>query len=165
MITGFVSSGLDLKYAIDGSYKALVHIPITEDNQYYDKILTINMIADDRMENYWALRRYMKTIQSGQSNGFPVTDPNHRVRLFDNTYRNRLTWIPRIDIIFGDDSHQKHQTVRFQRCYPAAIGDINMDFKGPEPVTFNISFLYSLEETLREKPPSDEIIPPKGVVN
>ena len=165
LITGYVASGLDLSYATDGSYKGIVHVPITEDNQYNSKLLTINMIADDRMENYWTLRRYMRTIQSGQTNGFPVTDPNHRVKLFDGVYRNRLTWIPMIDIMSADDSHQKHQTLRFKRCYPTAISDIDANFRSPDPVTFNMSFIYSFEEIIREEPPSDEIIPPIGVLD
>ena len=165
LITGFVSCGLDLKYATDGSYKGIVHIPITEDNAYFNKLLTINMIADGRMENYWTLRRYMRTIQSGQTNGYPATDHNHRVWSFDNTYRNRLTWIPRIDIIFADDSFQKQQTLRFSRCYPTAISDITSAFTSPDPVTFNISFVYSFEEIIREEPPSENIIPPIGVTD
>ena len=163
LITGFVSSGLDLKYEKDGSYKGIVHIPISEDNAYFDKLLTINMIADGRMENYWTLRRYMRTIQSGQTNGYPITDHTDRVWSFDNIYRNRLTWIPRIDIIFADDSFQKSQTLRFYRGYPKAISDLSLDFKSAEPVTFNITFLYSFEEIIREKPPSEDIIPPIGV--
>ena len=165
MITGFVASGLELKYVLDGHYKANVHIPITEDNQYFDKLITINMIADGRMENYWTLRRYMRTIQSGATNGYPITEPTHRVRLFDGIYRNRLMWIPRIDIIFADDSYQKSQTMRFYRCFPTSIGDLNLDFKSPEPVNFNISFVYDFEEILREPPPSEDIVPPRGVLN
>jgi len=162
-ITGFIASGLNLDYVSDGNYKAYVHIPRTEDNQYLSKLLTINMIADGRMENYWTLRRYMRTIQSGQTNGCPITDHKNRVWSFDNVYRNRLTWIPRIDIIFADDSFQKSQTLRFYRCYPQAISDISLDFKSAEPVTFHIAFLYSFEEIIREAPPSETIIPPKGV--
>lgn len=164
LITGFVSSGLTLRYDTDGNYKGRVHIPMTEDNQY-DKMLTINMIADDRMENYWTLRRYMRTIQSGQTNGYPITDHTSRIWSFDNVYRNRLTWIPRIDIIFADDSFQKHQTLRFSRCYPTGLSDITTTFGSPDPVTFNITFIYSFEEVIREEPPSENIIPPKGIID
>ena len=165
LINGFVVSGLELKYDKDATYKAIAHIPVTEDNQYFDKLLTINMICDGRLENYWTLRRYMRTIQSGQTNGYPETDHNHRVWSFDNTYRNRLTWIPRIDIAMADDSLQKHQTLRFSRCYPTALSDINAQFNAPDPVTFNISFVYSFEETIREEPPSEDIVPPIGVLD
>ena len=164
-INSFIVTGLDLRYEKDSSYKATVHIPVTEDNYYYDKVLTINMIADDRLENYYALRRYMRTIQSGQTNGFPITELTDRVRGFDGVYRNRLTWIPQIDIKAADDSKQKHQTFRYMRCYPTAISDINAEFKGPDPVTFMISFIFSYEEMIREVPPNEDTVPPIGVID
>ena len=40
-ITAFVAPGLTQKYKLDGNYKAYVHIPITEDNEYYDIYLPI----------------------------------------------------------------------------------------------------------------------------
>lgn len=164
-ITAFVAPGLELKYVRDGSYKALVHIPVTEDNAYYDKVLTVNMICDDRQENYWALHRYMETIQSGQTNGYPIEDVNHRVNGRDGHYRNRVTYIPRVDIVMADDSYQKHQTIRFQRCYPAKIDDLQLNFGNPDPVTFVVHFIYTFKKIIREEPPSKSIVPPKGVTS
>ena len=158
-ITGFITPGLELKYVIDGSYKALVHIPVTEDNAYYDKLLSIGMICDGRQENYWALHRYMETIMSGQTNGYPIEDTNHRVYGGDGHYRNRRTFIPRIDIIMADDSHQKHQTVRFERCYPVKIDDLPLHFKSPDPVTFSFHVNYTSKRIIREEPPRENTKP------
>jgi len=152
-ITGFIVPGLELKYEMDGSYKGLVHIPVTEDNAYYDKMLSIGMICDGRQENYWALHRYMETIQSGATNGFPIEDHNHRIYGLDGHYRNRRTFIPRIDIIMADDSFQKHQTIRFERLYPVTLDQLDLHFKAPDPVTFSVHFYYTSKRIIREEPP------------
>jgi hypothetical protein len=160
-IRQFITSGLTLKYAPVTAYKAISHISITEDNEYSEKVVTVNMIADDRMANWWTLNRYMMTIQSGQTEGFPILDTRHRVYgPGGNHYRNRATWIPTIDIIFADDSMQKWQTVRHMRCFPLVLGDITSTFDSPEPVTFDFSFLYDIRTVIREKEPMDESPPP-----
>ena len=144
-ILSYICPQLSIRYQIDGNYKGLVHIPVQEDNEYGNKILTITMILDERQENYWALWRYMQTIQSGQTNGFPIKDDKSRVYAYDGFYRNRLTYIPSIQINIADDSFQKWTTLNYSRCYPVDISDLNFNFNSPgsEPVTFTITFLYS----------------------
>lgn len=159
LIKSFIAPGLELHYEMDASYKAITNVPVTEDNAFYNKLLSIEMICDDRQENYWALDRYIQTIQSGKMNGFPILDKSHRIYGNDGQYRNRLMYIPRIDIIMGDDSYQKHQTIRFSRCFPADIGDLNMNFLDPDPVTFNVHFYYTGREIIREEPPRENTIP------
>lgn len=158
-ITAFTAPGLTLKYKTDGSYKSMVHIPITEDNEYYEKVLTITMICDDRMENYWTLNRYMETLQSGETDAFPIEDRNHRVYGNDHYYRNRRAWIPFIDIHMADDSMQKHQIIRFQRCYPIDLEQLSLNFLSPDPVKFTISFIYSLRTIERLAPPEEHTTP------
>lgn len=155
-ITAFRAPGLELKYATDSSYKAIVHIPVTEDNAYYKNVLTVTMIADDRSENYFALHRYMETIQRKT---FSIEDTDHRIYSYDRKYRNRLTYIPRIDIIVADDSMQKHQTIRFERCFPLLEDELKFDFQKPVPVVFTQSFLFSWKEILRENPPTKDTTP------
>lgn len=151
-ITTFSTPGLTLTYATDASFKGIVHIPITEDNEYYNKVVTISMICDDRQENYFTLHRYMETIQSGQTGGNPITDTRHRVYGLDNTYRNRLMYIPRIDIIMADDSLEKQQIIRFERCFPLELSNLDMTFNEPSPVTFNVTFNYGLKKLIRTPP-------------
>ena len=165
-ITSFVGPGLQMRYQIDGSYKGLVHIPVTEDNQYYDKLITISMIADDRSENYWTLHRYMSTIQSGQTgpNAYPIRDKNHRIYGFDEHYRNRRMLIPFIEIHMADDSFQEWQIIRYERCWPTDISDLNLNFLSPEPVTFTTSWVYEVKKVIR-CPESIPNTPPKCVTN
>lgn len=164
MITDFVCPGLELKYERDGSYKGIVYIPVTEDNEYYEKVLSINMICDDRQENYWNLHRYMETIQSGETNGYPITDTDHSVYGNDKKYRNRKMYIHRIDIVMADDSHQKHQTVRFERCFPIKLEDMKLNFQTPDPVTFSFHTMYTSKRIIREDPPQRDTVP-KGVTS
>jgi hypothetical protein len=160
-ITAFRAPGLELKYVTDASYKGIVHIPVTEDNAYFGKALTITMISDDRSENYFAFHRYMETLQRKT---FPIEDTDHRIYSFDRTYRNRLAYIPRIDIVVADDSMQKHQTIRFERCYPLLEDELKFDFQKPSPVVFTQSFVYSWREIIREIPPTENTTP-IGVVD
>jgi hypothetical protein len=158
-ITAFVAPGLQLKYVTDGNYKALVHIPITEDNEYNDSVFTVTMISDDRAENYWTFHRYMETIQSGKTDGVPVADVRHRVYGNDGQYRNRRTWIPYIEVHMADDSFQRHQIIRYERCYPLKVSDLDLNFMGPSPVKFTMSFLYSLKRIIRMDPPQKDTTP------
>ena len=159
-IKAFVSTGMTLHYVTDGNYKANVHIPVTEDNLFYDKLLTITMIADDRQENYWNLFRYMETIMRGATQpAFPIWDTNSRIWGIDKKYRNRLMWIPYIDIVMADDSYQRHQTIRFERCYPTELSDLSMNFLSPDPVTFTMSFVYSMQTIIRDLPPHPDSLP------
>ena len=68
-------------------------------------------------------------------------------------------YIPYIDIIMSDDSYQKHQTIRFHRCFPLRLGDLQMNFGAPDPVTFHVHFIYSFRNVIREIPPTADTIP------
>lgn len=165
LITGFIAPGLVIKYATDPHYKGMVHIPVQEDNQYDDKILTVNMISDDRADSWWCLYRYMKTIQSGQTGGYPELDVHSQVYDNNGFYKNRLSYIPSIDIIVADGSMQRNSTIRFLRCFPIQLGDLQFTINTSEPalVAFTVSFLYSDRDFIRDLPPSANIIPPKHV--
>jgi hypothetical protein len=119
------------------------------------------MICDERQENYWTLYRYMSTIQRGSTlpNVYPIQNALHRVFGNDGHYRNRRTWIPYIDIHMADDSYQKHQIIRFQRCYPIELEQLSLNFLGTDPVKFTVSFLYSLRTIERLPPPSENTTP------
>lgn len=162
MITSFVCPGLELRYAVEASYKAMVHIPMTEHNEYNQKILSVNMICDDRQENYWSIRRYMDTLQKGFA-AYPDLNLNSAVYDHNGNYKQRTTFIPIIDITMADGSMQTHQIIRFKRCFPLNLSDLQLDFKEPVPVNFMVSFIYSDVETIRFPAPSSEIIPPKHV--
>jgi hypothetical protein len=166
-IKGFKAPGLTLKYASEYSYKAKTHISITEDNEYQDAILSVEMFMDDRMENYWALHRYMETIQSGKTGGWITEDPNDQPYGIDGRYRNRLMYIPIIDITMADPSFQHHQTLRFSRCFPTRLEDISMAFPDDvAPVTFVASFIFGKREIIRTTPyaPSSDQVPPNSVL-
>jgi hypothetical protein len=167
-VKGFKAPGLSLKYASEYAYKAKTHVSVTEDNEYQDAILTVEMFMDDRMENYWTLHRYMETIMSGETGGWTSKDFNDQPYGFDGRYRNRLMYIPIIDITMADPSYQMHQTLRFSRCFPTRLEDISMSFPDSvTPVTFAVSFLFGKREIIRTNPyaPSEDQVPPRSVVN
>ncbi len=164
-ILGFVAPGLSIRYATDSSYKAKVHIPMQEDNEYNDKILAVTMVADDRLQNYWSLYRWMRTIQSGQTDGFPVKDRFHRVFGKDGMYRNRLLWAPFADIIIADGSYQRFGTIRYGRIYPLNMTDIDFHNRSSDQVTFNVAFIFSDRDIFRESLPTDKIVPPLSAVD
>lgn len=153
-IKDWTCPGLDLTYAKEAHYKFVTNIPTTEDNQY-DKSFTVNMIADNRYENYWAIDRYMKTIMSGETDGFPIQNREHRVYGIDHRYRNRLTYIPYIDIHAGDDVAQEYMIFRFERCRPVSLSDLSIRPGSIEPVTFNVSFKYELRRLIRLPDPNE----------
>ena len=165
LITGFTIPGFDLDYEIQSHYKGFVHIPTSEDNSYKGKILAVNVICDDRQENYWTMYRYMETIRSGMTGGFPERSVKDRVYGHDGHYRNRLMYIPRIEIVMADDSMQRHQRMVFHRCFPSALGELQFNFNDNMPVTFAISFVFSMHTIERDKPPEETINPPFSVLD
>ena len=166
-IKDFRCPGFTLKLAREYYYKATTHVPITEDNEYYDEPLTVEMFMDSRMENYWTLYRYMETLQSGKTGGWVSNDDTDSV--YDNKghYKNRLAYIPKIDIIMGDAVHQRYQTMRFSRCYLTKLDSIPMIQPGssPKPITFIASFVFSKREIFRTDPykPSETQVPPLAI--
>lgn len=159
LITNYTIPSFQLDYATHSHYKANVHIPISEDNSYSGKILALTAICDDRQTNYWSLWRYMETIRSGRTGGYPIKDNTHRIYGKDGHYRNRLTYIPRVEIIMADDSMQRHQKMVFHRCYPLVLSDLSVSFNEPSPITFNISFLFSMQTIERFDPPMEDTKP------
>lgn len=159
LITNFTIPGAELEYATHSHYNGIVHIPISEQNAYKGKVLVVNMIADDRQENYWTIWRYMETIRSGRMGGFPIEEIKHRIFGNDKEYRNRLMYIPRIDIVAADGSMQRHQRFIFHRCFPMVLSEIQMNFNDPSPVTFTVSFLFSNHTIERYDKPIEDTDP------
>lgn len=152
-IDNFTAPGLSLNYAKESHYKFTVYIPTTEDNEYNDSI-SIGMYCDDYYENYWALHRYMETIQSGQTDAFPIRDHNHRVYGFDHRYRNRLMYIPHIDFHFGDDRAQHHMIVRYYRCFPTSISSLTVTPGSAQALKFQMTFNYQIKRIIRLPDPN-----------
>lgn len=159
LITGFTIPGSELDMATQCHYNGIVHIPTSEQNAYKGKVVVINMICDDRQENYWTLWRYMETIRSGSMGGYPIEDIKNRVFGNDKKYRNRLMYIPRIEIIMADGSMQRHQRIIFHRCFPIILSEIQMTFNEPTPVTFSVSFLFSNHTIKRYDAPKEDTDP------
>jgi hypothetical protein len=154
-----------LNYEKEYHYKARVHIPITEDNEYLNETITINMIADSRNENWWALYRYMQTVQSGKTNGYPIQNKKDFVYGNDGFYRNRLMYIPYIDIIDGDNTYQIYQTTRYYRCFPQGLTTPEESFIDPSIKTFALSCIFSFRNVFRSDSPQHYPTPPASIVD
>ena len=152
-ITQVVDPGLSISYVDQFAYCARVQIPVSEEQTYGDGTFTITMIADDRMENYWAIHRYMDTIRSGFHDGFPDRNINSFVYGNDGFYRNRRTYIPFIEIHIADDSMQKHQITKFYHCFPTALSSITHTFDQPSAVKFTVTFSYIFKKIIRLNKP------------
>ena len=154
LIKTYVCNGLSESFEFEYHYKFRTRIPTQEDNQY-DDALTITMLTDQGYENWWGIHRYMETVMSGLTDAYPITNRNHRIYGLDGRYRNRLTYIPYIDIHCADDNSQERMIVRFKRCRIAKLSDIQPNPVGSvEPVPFNMSVLYELKEIIRLPDPN-----------
>ena len=153
-IKDWVCPGLSCSLAKEGHYKFVTRIPTQEDNQYDDTI-TVNMLADNRWENYWAINRYMEVVQSGQTDADPVRDVRHRVYGIDQRYRNRLTYIQWIDMHFADDVAQEYMVVRLERCRFAALSAMSLKPGTIEPASFNLTINYEIRRIIRMPDPNE----------
>jgi hypothetical protein len=153
-IKDWVCPGLSCSLAKEGHYKFVTRIPTQEDNQYDDTI-TVNMLADNRWENYWAINRYMEVVQSGQTDADPVRDVRHRIYGIDHRYRNRLTYIQWIDMHFADDVAQEYMVVRLERCRFAALSAMSLKPGTIEPASFNLTINYEIRRIIRMPDPNE----------
>lgn len=153
-IRKFVCPGLSLQYVKEHHYLFSTRIPVSENNQF-NKILTVNMFCDNRYENYYAIDRYCRTVQGGQIGGSPIQDVNHRVYSFDKRYRNRLTWIPFVEIHAGDDVAQEYMIWRFERCRITELSDIDITPGNLDVAAFTISMQYENRRLIRLPDPND----------
>lgn len=153
-IKKFICPGLSLTYLKEHHYLFSTRIPVTENNQF-DKILTVSMFVDNRYENYWAIDRYMRTVMGGQIGGNPIQNIYHRVYGIDRRYRNRLTWIPFIEIHAADDVAQEFMIWRFERCRITELSDIDITPGALIPATFNLSIQYENRRLIRLPDPND----------
>ena len=96
----------------------------------------------------------METIQSGQTDAFPILDHNHRVYGYDHRYRNRLMFIPHIDFHFGDDRAQHHMIVRYYRCFPTSISGLQVTPGSAQALKFTMSFNYQIKRIIRLPDPN-----------
>lgn len=153
LIKNYICNGLKESFEMESHYKFRTRIPTQEDNQYDDP-LTITMLADQGYENWWGLHRYMETVMSGLTDAYPITNTNHRIYGIDRRYRNRLTFIPYIDIHCADDNSQERMIVRFKRCRATALSDLQPNPGAIDPVQFNFTVLYELKEIIRLPDPN-----------
>lgn len=153
-IKDFVCPGLSCSFEKEGHYKFVTRIPTQEDNQF-DDAFTVSMLADNRYENYWAIRRYMDTVQRGETDAYPERNPFHRIYGIDHRYRNRLTYIPWIDIHAADDVAQEYMIFRFFRCRLAKLSDLNIKPGSIELVSFNLSVQYEFVKLYRLPDPNE----------
>lgn len=153
LIKNYICNGLKESFEQEYHYKFRTRIPTQEDNQYDDP-LTITMLADQGYENWWGLHRYMETVMSGLTDAYPIMNPNHRIYGIDHRYRNRLTFIPYIDIHCADDNSQERMIVRFKRCRVTALSDLQPNPGAIDPVQFNMTALYELKEIIRLPDPN-----------
>lgn len=153
-IKDFVCTGLSCSLAKEGHYKFVTNIPTQEDNQY-DDTFTVSMLADNHYENWWAINRYMETVQSGQTDADPIRDRNHRIYGYDHRYRNRLTFIPWIDLHAADDVAQEYMVVRFERCRFTALSPLNIKPGSIDPISFNVTVKYEIRRVIRMPDPNE----------
>ena len=154
LIQKYNCPGLSIKYAPEGHYKFVTNIPIQEDNEY-EKTFQVTMLCDNWYENWWAFHRYMDTVMSGRTGGFPEQDPEHRIYGLDRTYRNRLTFIPYIEMHAADDCAQEHMIVRFERCRLTDLGDLQPQLRGVDPLPFSITVKYEIKRIIRLPDPNN----------
>lgn len=153
LIKTYICNGLTQSFEKEGHYKFVTRIPTQEDNQY-DGALTITMLTDQGYENWWAIHRYMDTVMSGVTGGVPISDTRSRVFGLDGRYRNRLTYIPYIDIHCADDNSQERMIVRYRRCRITNLSDMQPNPGSVDPVPFNLTVLYELKDIIRLPDPN-----------
>ena len=155
LIKSFNCTGLSESFEKEAHYKFVTRIPTQEDNQYDDSF-TITLLCDNWYENWWAFHRYMETVMSGQTGGFPIENRDHRVYGIDKSYRNRLTFIPYIELHAADDAAQEHMIVRFERCRITKLSDMDVSRPGSaDPLPFSLTIQYEIKRIIRLPDPND----------
>lgn len=140
----FKVDGIKLAYA-DVAYPGLgglrTKVPISEDAP--SGSIQTTLLCDARNYNWYALFRYMRTINGGYSNGYPVMDRSHRVWGGDGVYRNKEMYIPYVDYMLGDDAMHAHTQIRYKYCWPTDLGEISHSRDDNSVLEFPFTFVYT----------------------
>lgn len=152
LISTFTVEGFNLNFTKEHHFASVIHLPVQVENDF-DGTFKIKMILDDRMDNWWTLYRYGRTLMA-PADGHP--QPDNRARPFrQGAYAQRRATIPYIEVRMGDGSLEMLNVFKFKRCYLKSLGSLPQNFGSQSMVTFDAIFTYDNIDMIRvEQDPS-----------
>ena len=144
MIKGFSVPGLNVKYQSEAHIRTVVDIPVQVENDLGDGMtFTITMMLDDRMDNWYGIYRYARTLIS-PPDGSPETNPNyapyHPTKM-QPVYAQRRMGVDLIEIMVGDGSDELFNIFKLKRNMLQSISGFEMKFgTDAEYVTFTTTW-------------------------
>lgn len=138
-INSFGIDGLEMDFEKEYHFGSVIHIPIKVENDFNGQV-SISMILDDRMDNWYTLYRYGRTLLS-TADGHPENTGASRP-FRQNAYAQRRAYIPYIEVRMGDGSEELRNVFKFKHCYLKSLGKLPVTFGSEGMVTFDASFVY-----------------------
>lgn len=154
-ISSFTVEGFSMNFSKEYHFASVIHVPVKVENDF-DGTFKIGMILDDRMDNWWTLYRYGRTLLA-PADGHPQPDANARP-FKAGAYAQRRATIPYIEVRMGDGSLEMLNVFKFERCYLKSLGSINQNFTSQGMVSFDATFTYDNIDMIRiDQDPSKPI--------
>lgn len=144
MIKSFSIPGINVKYKSEEHMRTVVDIPIGIENDLGDSMtFNITMYMDDRMDNWYGLYRYARTLIS-PPDGNPELNPNrspyHPTKM-QPVYAQRRMAVDLIEIKVGDGSDEHFNTFKMKRNMLMSVSGYEMKFgTDAEYVTFTTTW-------------------------
>jgi hypothetical protein len=156
MLSTFAIHGFTVKTQTEGHFGVKVQIPANIENDFKGS-LSLGFLLDDKLDNYWTLYRYARTLIS-PLDGFPINNKElkpHRA----GAYANRRMYIDEINVHVGDASLELTNIYTFERCYLSTFGDIEFNFTGTGPAFKPLSTTWTYDNINFRRVPKDCSIP------
>ena len=162
MIKDFSVPGVDIKYQNEDHFTAMIEIPMQVENDLGGGMeFEITMFVDDRMDNWYSLYRYARTLINPRD-GFPQDDttqlPYHPTRRAA-VYAQRRMGVNLIEIRVGDGSDELFNVFHFKRCMLKSISGFKFAFGTDNYITFNTRWKCANFTLERVKQDLDKPIP------
>lgn len=147
LISTFDFPGLNIDLKKEYHFTTATRIPMQVENEFNNQI-SLSMILDDRMDNYWTLYRYGRTMLRPQD-GYPERDRKLSPYNRQEIYAQRRMTVPFIDIRISDGSLELWNVIRLKKCYLEKLGSLSFSFGSEGEMTFNTTWSYDNLEWIR----------------
>lgn len=110
-------------------------IPTSSFNDFSGNSLTINLIADEDLENYRLLLNWINLYKR-------TTNRTANNTMDGKFWDTKQAFCPYVDIMMYNNNNKIINVIRFRKVYINILGQLSQEFNSDAPVTFDASFKY-----------------------
>lgn len=143
-IKGVNWPGINATFSTNKFMGMHINVPNSDVNDSSNHPVTIEVIADDTLDNYCLFRNWIDVYRSTEHR----TEFNNTPGKYDY-WDGQRAWCDHMDIIIANNTRETMAILRFEHVFCESIGDITMDFNSSAEISFTVSFKYNMVRLIR----------------